>query len=333
MPSQAAVHSFANMVANMFKDTSQSITAPRTIYHMVKALAETGNTLADLPALLSPMGDQKAWQDTVARNVKDRDTAAFLQAYINMGQDKSDKLSQPVFNRVWEFTSRPEVKAMIGAKESTFTTKDVLQKNMIMLIACSPTHLGGAANIQNEIIFNTIWQMVRVLGVANPNFLYIDEFPAMLTGDLPMDEVLAKSRSSNLGLVLAHQNLDQIKDRAMRSAVLHNTASKIVFSTLDDSHEMARQFRGNLRDTDIRDLGAYEVMASVMTDSGASAPMTVNTRPIGPKTSNANVIRKLSRQKYGRPMKDVLKEIDDRYTPPISPRRKEPKIGGIWGDG
>lgn len=76
-------------------------------------------------------------------------------------------------------------------------------------------------------------------------------------------DLLAQLRSYGLGLVLAHQDLDQLsKVRGLEQAVLANARSKMVFQTsARDARVMQREFGRLVSDEDFISLGAYEAIA------------------------------------------------------------------------
>ena len=85
-------------------------------------------------------------------------------------------------------------------------------------------------------------------------------------------------------MVLAHQHLDQLPD-SIRSAVLANARSKVVFqTTFDDARVLAREFGRAVSDEDFMNLGAYEVLCRFATAEGISAPVSgVTLPPLEPK--------------------------------------------------
>jgi len=76
-----------------------------------------------------------------------------------------------------------------------------------------------------------------------PFFLYLDEFQNFITPS--MEEILSGARKYGLGLILAHQNLQQLvqQDRDMAASVLANAGSRICFRMSEaDAKRLERQF-------------------------------------------------------------------------------------------
>lgn len=332
--SQTAVDAFSTMLSSMFKD-SVSITAPRMVFNLSHALADAGYTFIDLGTMLTPLTpEERVWRDEVLRKVKNREVSQYVQNYINMTQKEADRLAQPVYNRVWEFTSRSEIKNILGQQHSTFKMSDVIEQNKILLVYLNGMHIGKqTASIAGTLIVNGVWQAAQEFHAPKFNFLYLDEFQDFVKLGVPMEEMLEKSRGAKLGNVLAHQGLEQL-DNSLRSAVMTNTLSKVAFETsARDGAVMAREFRGNLREDDFKNLDRFEALAMVATDRSVSAPMTITTKaPIDPH-GYANTIRNMSRAKYGRPVAEVEAELANRYKVEGKPRQRPKPMWDEWEKG
>jgi DNA helicase HerA-like ATPase len=145
--------------------------------------------------------------------------------------------------------------------------------------------------------------------------------------------MFAKLRSFGVGLVVAHQDLDQLsKVRGLEQAVLANARTKIVFQTsARDARAMQREYGKLVEDEDFISLGAYEAIARVATSEGVSTPITLITAPPSKPTGVANAVRAASRTAYGRPIADVEAEIDARRRVTGTAQNK-PKLGTQkWG--
>jgi hypothetical protein len=128
-------------------------------------------------------------------------------------------------------------------------------------------------------------------------------------------------------MTLAHQHLDQLPP-AIRSAVLANGRTKVVFqTTADDARVFAREFGRSVSDEDFLNLGQYEVLCRLATSDGVSQPVTGITKPPIEPTGSTASVRERSRQRYGRPLADVEAEIVARRSAPGGGPKKRPKVG------
>lgn len=334
--SRTAIDELCALVDSMYKESSQSITAPKMLYHLTHALAEVPDTtFMDLPTLMTPSAattPDGIWRDNIARQVKDAQVKDYLQAFFNMKPAEQDRLAAPLYNRIWEFTSRPEMRAILGQRTSSFKMRDVIKSNQILLVNLSGARVGvKTANLAGTFLVNSIWQAVRSLTPDKPNFLYLDEFADFMNFPIDIESILAKSRSARLGMILAHQNLAQISPQ-LREGVMANTATKIAFRTsARDAGLLAREFGRSVDEDDFVGLPQHEAIALVATDTGNAPPVTISTKQPGKSTGNAGKARYMSQSKYGRPMEDVERNLHERKVLNQQKRNKPPRSGADWG--
>lgn len=120
-----------------------------------------------------------------------------------------------------------------------------------------------------------------------------------------------------------------------------NARSKIAFrTTSDDARALAREYGRLVDELDFLNLKQFEIFARVATADGVSSPITGVTLPPSRPTRLAARIRAQSRQRYGRPLAEVQRDIEQRRTArspgiPGSPgsagspaSRRRPAIGG-----
>lgn len=329
---RTAIDELSILIGTMYRDTSQSLTAPQMLYHLTHALAEVpGTTLMDLPVLMRPAPSNTAewaWRDHIARQVTDPQIAAYVRAFVNADPREQDRQAGPLYNRIWEFVSRPEIRAILGQRTSSFKMRDVIAGNKILLVSLSGARVGTTtASLAGTLLVNAIWQAVRSVRPDKPNFLYLDEFGDFMNLPVDIESILDKSRSANLGMVLAHQRLSQLTP-SLRDGVMTNPATKVVFRTsAQNASLIAREFGGYVKDHDFTGLPPYEAIAIVGVDGGIAPPVSIATRPPGESTGNAARVRGLSRSRYGRPIEDVERELTN-YGVPERPRRSRPKLSG-----
>jgi len=333
--SRSSIDELSSLIAAMYKETSASLLAPQVLHHMLHALADVpGHTFIDLPDLLTnhpsddPLSD---WQAGLARQIKNKDIRVFMQRFMNMSKTERDRMAGPVYNRTWEFTSRPEIKYLLGQRTSSFKMIDAIRDNKIVLVNLNGIRVGQkTAALAGTLLANAVWQAVRSFTAEKANFLYLDEFQDFAELPVGLEAMLAKARSARLGAVLAHQHSGQLRPD-LRSAVLANAVTKVIFQTTsDDARLMAREFGRHITDQDFLNLGRFQAIAAISTDAGVSPPVTVTTYPPGPSTGNAKKVRELSRLRYGRPVEEVERQLEQRpFKQPPKKRPKSPTEG--WG--
>lgn len=316
--SELSISQISKVISDMYSGMSQSITAPRVLRHSLIALAETGDhTFIDVPLLLANHAEgtpEREWQDWVVRRIRNRETSLFMQQMMNISRTDRDHLVGPVLNRTWEFTDPPAIKRILGQRKSTFKIADAIRDNKILLVYLNGSTIGQqTAGLIGTLVVNAIWDAVQSVQARRPNFLYLDEFADFINLPVGIEAMLTKARGSNLGLILAHQHMAQLRPD-IRASVMANTATKLVFKAgADDAHAIAKEMSGHLvTPEDLQNLARYDVMATIATDIGTSPPVTLHTSGVPRDTGNAAKAIALSQRTYGRPREDVERENETR---------------------
>ena len=332
--SASAIDELSSLITGMYGENG--VYAPMLLYFGLHALAATpGSTFIDLPTMLTPQSpEESAWREDVVSRVKNSNVRQFWQRYLNDSRKDQDRMTAPVHNRIWQLAVRPEIRNIIGQSTSSFTFEEVLQDNKILLINLNGVRVGEqTASLVGTLLMNALWSAVRTVEKKRPSFLYLDEFQDFINLPVPAADMLAKLRSFGLGLVLAHQDLDQLaKVRGLEQAVLANARSKVVFQTsARDARAMQREFGRLVNEDDFIHLGAFEAIVRIATDAGMSPPITITTAPPSKTTNVANAVKSASRAKYGRPVADVEAEIDARRRV-LAKKPSRPNLGTQkWG--
>lgn len=331
----SAIDQLSALITSMSGDTS-GVYAPMLMYFGLHALAATpGSTFIDLPTMLTPQSpEEAAWREDVVSRVKNPNVRQFWQRYLNDSRKDQDRMTAPVHNRIWQLTVRPEIRNIIGQSNSSFTFEEVLRGNKILLINLNGVRVGEqTASLFGTLLMNALWTAARSVKKTRASFLYLDEFQDLINLPVPAAEMLAKLRSSLVGLILAHQDNDQLaKVRGLEQAVLANARSKVVFQTsARDARIMQREFGRLLTEDDFINLGAFEAIARIATDAGVSPPMTIATAPPSKTTGIGRAVKAASRAKYGRAVAEVEAEIDARRR--VSAKKpSKPNLGTQkWG--
>lgn len=175
-----------------------------------------------------------------------------------------------------------------------------------------------------------------------PFFLYIDEFQHFVTPS--MSHILSGARKYGLGLVLAHQSLEQLKsgEAEVASAVLANAGTRISFRLGDTD---ARKLESSFVHFEAKDLQSLAMGEAIVRIGQADQDCNINTSmlPDVPEAEAERVSQSVieaSRNQYaGTPLAKTAKkkpspEKPAETTPPIQepdpvpepvPKKEEPK--------
>lgn len=327
------VDEIAGLFDYLYSD-STSVWTREVLFFGLSTLADKpGSTFVDLGTLLMPMTSEEVrWADEM-RRTSSKDIRQFWQRFENQPRASQDRIVQPVMDRIWQLTARSDLKHIIGQSESTFQIADVIKDHKILLVNLEGV-AKDTASLTGTLMMNAIWQAAKSNPTPDkPNFLYLDEFQSFINLPVDPEDMLAKARSYGLGMVLAHQHIAQLP-QDIRSAVLNNARTKVVFQTAaDDARTMAREFGSKVDETDFMHLGTFEALARVTVGGSVSSPLTLTTSAPMHGYGKAGQVRNISRGRYGRPLADVQAAMGSRTTTQSDANRRRPSIGSAGYSG
>lgn len=329
----AVIDQIIDLFMHRFGKDGMGVWAQEYIYHGLRTIAASPDlSFTDLATILNPRTTQEIdWVDSLSRSLTDPELRRWWQRHDNRDRKQQQQRADPVLSRIWQLTSRPELRYIMGQSKSTFKIADLLKENKILLVNLKGVSK-DTASLTGTLLMNAIWQATKAVQKSVPTYLILDEFADFM--DLPIDteSMLAQARKHRLGMILANQHMAQLKP-AVRDAVLSNARSKVVFQTNgDDSRTIAREFGRFVELGDFTNLQAYEAIARVQVPTGTSNPLTLKTIPPWKKTGHALDVINNSRRLYSRPLSEVREDIEDRHKV-VRPEGRKPQVGldGKWG--
>ncbi|MBI3952504.1 MAG: type IV secretion system DNA-binding domain-containing protein [Candidatus Doudnabacteria bacterium] len=298
-------------------------------------------TIADIPRMFTDTDFQKY----KLSKVKDPIVRSFWEKEMAKTSDfhKSEMLGY-LISKVGRFVENEMMRNIIGQPTSSFDFREVMDQGKILLINLSKGKTGEVnAKLLGLIIVSKL-QMAALSRSDIPEenrrdfYLYVDEFQNFVTDSFAT--ILSEARKYRLNLIMAHQFLSQLSvekegssamDSRMRDAVFGNAGSMICFRIgVEDAEIMAKEFAPVFNEFDLVNIERYNAYVKLMVKGTASRPFNMQTypKPPGGSLELAGIVRNLSRLKFGRPKKDVEREILDRtrlgapaVTGPISTER------------
>jgi hypothetical protein len=217
---------------------------------------------------------------------------------------------------------------IIGQPHSSFDFRSVMDEGKILLINLSKGKTGEVnAKLLGLIIVSKL-QMAALSRADIPEekrrdfYLYVDEFQNFVTDSFAT--ILSEARKYRLNLVMAHQFISQLAqekegssalDTRMKDAVFGNTGTMISFRIgVEDAEIMAKEFAPVFNQFDVINIDRFNAYVKLMINGTASRPFNMETypKPEGADRQSAQVIRNLSRLKFGRPRTEVQADILER---------------------
>ena len=329
-----AVEELCQLFEYLYPDMRRGIWARAALHRgLMTLITRPGISFIDLVPLLSPNARsdiEQDWRDELIAEVDDPELKRFWERFDDLSPAQQENYAAPILDRVWQLNERPEIRNVIGQSESSFTMREAIRSRKVLLV-----NLAGlgveTGRLAGTLLLNAIWSAVRsgACDPGSPTFLFLDEFQDFLNLPVDAESLLVQARSFGLAMVLAHQHLDQLPER-IRSAVLTNARSKVIFqTTYDDARVFAREFGRSVSEDDFMNLGQFEVLCRFATEEGVSAPVSGETCPPTSPTGLGREARNRSSERYGRDLADIRADIVRRRTPREAPKpKKRPRLGG-----
>lgn len=162
---------------------------------------------------------------------------------------------------------RSKIIRNIVAQRDGLDFEDIVKSGKIFLAKLSEGIIGEEnAYLLGSLICSKLHQVVmgrQALDVKEryPFFCYLDEFQHFVTPS--MASMLSSSRKYAFGLVLAHQDLQQIADTALTNSVITNPATRICFALGDSDAQKLQSGFTHFDAVDLMNLGVGEAIVRI----------------------------------------------------------------------
>jgi type IV secretory pathway TraG/TraD family ATPase VirD4 len=196
-----------------------------------------GYTFIDLPVLLT----DPSLRRRLVPKVQTHPALGPFWAWFEALSD-GDRLTAtgPVMNKVRSFTLRGATRNLLGQAAPTFDMSRSFARRQLLLVNLAKGRLGPeTSQLLGALVLAQLWQAILGRGAIepakrHPAMVYVDEFQDYVRLPTDLGDALAQARGLGVGLTLAHQHLAQLGPD-MRSAVLSNARSRVVFQSGDDA--------------------------------------------------------------------------------------------------
>lgn len=282
-----------------------------------------GATLMEVPTLLS----NNAWRKRVlqdleipdAPSLKD-DLIAFFMAFGELTDSEKARSAGPLTNKLRSFLLKSSIRFVLG---QSFVAEDpfkTLEHGGIILARVPKSELGPKqASLLSSIITAKTWEQVMSRsGIPEkdryPTCYYGDEVQNYLRGSLfhSVEEMLTEARGWGMGVVLAHQYLEQLPDE-VKPAVEACCRTKITFKiSAQNAHAAVRMF-SPLTEHDIASIPEFSAICHPVNGNTFS----FQTVPLLPGSiTRKEEVTGISMAKWGRLKTDIEQEIIARKQNP-----------------
>jgi len=310
-----------NMMYKLFDPYKTGIVGPRFEHGIRNAMltamqGQPGSTFVEVMQIM-----QRAdYVQELLPRVKDPLVRRYWTDQIAQTADfhKSEVLDYTV-SKFGRFVTNKMIRNIIGQSESSFDFREIMDSGKILLIDLAKGEIGEEnSNFLGLILIPKIL-MAAMSRQDTPEdrrrdfYLYVDEFQNFATPDFA--QILSEARKYRLNLTVANQFIGQVEEE-VKNAVFGNVGTIISFRVgVTDANYLAHEYSPVFGEDDLLNIEKYH----------AYTKMTVHNEPVPPfsmdlakdmnaqkKLENprvAEIIKEMSRLKYGRDLRLVEAEI------------------------
>lgn len=300
------------------------------MYHGLHTLSRFPElTIVDLVPFLWPQDAMtKAWRDNLINRLPKNDVLYhYWKTFISLKDSEKKQRVQPVLNRLWEVTNRPDIRNILGQSESTIDLRQIMSENKLLFVYIPDSIGEQTVSLLTSLLFKELWDAVRdVVDVkTRPTHLYLDE-AQRLSGYTNLAETLSLARSFKYGLNLANQYKSQLGPDVQ--AAITNASTLAAFKLDGPDAKWIADIMGKaITPDDFMNLGPHEVIARLAINGGSSSPTWFKTLPQFDPHGQAREVVESSRSQFSRSAKKVNELILQRRSAPIEPTRAKPSFG------
>lgn len=272
-------------------------------------------TLLDILRLITDAD----YRERIFANVQDGVLQTFYRTYeYEWDDEQRAKASAPLLNKVSAFATNPLLRAVIGQPRSSFTFRDILDGEKILLCDLSKGALGeDIASLLGSLITTKLY--LAALSRQDtpeahriPHYFYIDEVHNFTHG-IDLSAILAEARKYRLSLTVATQTLAQLRrhNDEIVPAIFGNCGTLASFRVSgDDALILAREFASDVIAKQLENLPDYELfLRTLIFSEGSNALMASDAQRV---TAFAPFSNTTDAQKKER----VIRSSFERYTQP-----------------
>ncbi len=312
-----------NMMYKLFDPYKTGIVGPRFEHAvrnaMLTAMSEPGSTFVEVMRILT----DSSFVQEILPKVQDPIVRRYWTDQIAQTADfhKSEVLDY-IVSKFGRFVTNKMIRNIIGQSQSSFSFRNVMDEGKILLINLAK----GAIGEENSNFLGLVL-VPRILMAAMSRqdvpeearkdfYLYVDEFQNFATPDFA--QILSEARKYRLNLTVANQFIGQVEEE-VKNAVFGNVGSIISFRVgVTDASYLAHEFAPTFGEDDLLNIDRFHVYIKTTVNNEPVPPFSMDmTRDLAQIKAIENprvaeIIKEMSRLKYGRDLRLVDAEITRR---------------------
>jgi len=276
---------------------------------------ESGNTLIDIPRVLADTEFRKyklsRCQNIVVKNFWE------MEAEKAGGEASLANMVPYITSKLNVFIANDLIRPIISQDKSSINFRDIMDQGKILIVNLSKGKLG---DINSYLLGMIIVGKILIAAMSRANipeearkdfYLYIDEFQSVTTKTI--NTILSEARKYHLIMTFAHQFIGQLEEET-RKAIFGNVGSMLAFRVgPEDGEFLISEFGPVFSKNDLVSFDNYNGAMRLLIKGESSKPFSLMTLP--PKKGNlevAELIKEISRIKYGQDREEIEKKVYER---------------------
>ncbi len=276
-----------------------------TFMEVVRALTDQNFVQELLPKVEDPV-IRRYWTDQIAQ------TSDF---------HKSEVLDY-IVSKFGRFVTNKMIRNIIGQSESAFNFRQAMDSQKILLINLSKGKIGEENSsflglvLVPKILVAAMSRQDMPMDQRKDFFLYVDEFQNFATPDFA--QILSEARKYRLNLIVANQFVGQMEEE-VKNAIFGNVGTIASFRVgVTDANYLQHEFQPTFQEADLINIDRFNCYMRTIVGGEPVPPFSLDTtKDIAAEAAQkdprvAELVKELSRLKYGRNVQVVEAEITQR---------------------
>jgi hypothetical protein len=286
---------------------------------MLTIMSKPGGTFIELVRVLTDPEFVKEYLPYVKDGMVKR---YWTDQIANTSDFHKSEVLDYIVSKFGRFVTNKTMRNIIGQPDSAFDFREAMDSKKIILCNLSKGILG-----EEDAKFLGLILVPKILTAAmsrqnvpmeqRPDFfLYVDEFQNFATEDFAA--ILSEARKYRLNLIVANQFIGQI-DEEIKNAVFGNVGTMISFRVgVTDANFMQHEFAPTFTETDLANVEKYHAYVKTIVDNEPVSAFSMSLykdmklQEAQMNDKLAEMIKQLSRLKYGKDKEMVEAEINER---------------------
>lgn len=292
--------------------------------------SDRGGTLVDMRHFLI----EKAFREEFLKTVRDEAIVYYWRREFPLLRSSS---IGPILTRLDSFL-RPKLIRNMVSQPKSLDFEDIMDSKKILLVKLSQGLMGSENSyLMGTFIVSKLQQaamarQIKAKAQRRNFYLYIDEFQNFITPS--MSAILSGARKYHLGLILAHQDMQQLtrNDTELASSVVANAGTRICFRVGDTD---AKKFEGNFSYFDAFDLQNLDTGEALIRIERPDNDCNLQVIPLAEPEKdqakdNQDKIIEASRNSYGTAISELYANQEESNQPSQS-EEDEPALPDLPG--